>query len=885
MDTNILDVEKIIEINGQMDKETMEKEVGILDPRGINRNPFNFKPFSQEYKFGAETNKFDLKGLSEKEIKELYESEKGKGWMYFKIYKERNLFFSKLLQSQVMLVVAGTGTGKTVIIPKLLAHYFGYKKKILITIPTIKAVVGTSGYAAVCMDVKLGEHVGHATQYDKQMTSWTKLLFCTTGYALAYMTGNPDLDDVAAIIIDEAHYREIAGDMLMSMACNLILRRPDFKLIVMSATITPKPFEDYFNKIGVIYQLYEPLGAAANYKIEHLFQPKPIKIDKIPDKMVETIQKLLQTTKKGHIVGFVTAGSQAKTIFNAIKDDIIKNKNKYKSIPWCHIIEGKTLKEVTDICTGKKTYIGEPDISGKVEKWDRKLILATEAVEASVTFGKDKVDNYGVDYVIESGIKFGVSYDPIRNLNVKGSIFVTQANIGQRCGRTGRTGDGYCIRMYTEEDFNNMPVDRVPQIEGADITAELIRLIGLPTIRTFSGASKFFNDMITPPKKEFIRTATFKLYNNNLLKQNGTLTNLGIVISKFGKYGIEMAKMIIASWYFRCVPEVLALAAIIQQGAFGIKSCFIDVSKLPNKVEALRRQKFWFLESSDHLSMLNVFLGSRQVQFYYLDKEGNNMREDKRRKFAEYHFVNYGFLEKVDKELLAFQELFKEQLANIVSLDLFRVDSFEKHQEILKKLKQSGGMNLDYSKNYCNEYSEPTAADFARLKELIDNSPKYNMCGGAVKHSKKSKHNQVGKSKKKVKKIAKKEAFDEDRVERMHKALDLITLQGMRKKKIKLFKNKNNNILACLFFGYYTQIGAYIGLDSKSKTYLIKHLDPSAEYQRATIKGCFMDIMGVSFPNFIIYNDITYENKFGKEEIKATLISRIPLTIINKFME
>ena len=200
---------------------------------------------------------------------------------------------------------------------------------------------------------------------------------------------------------------------------------------------------------------------------------------------------------------------QAKTIFNAIKEDIIKNKNKYKSIPWCHILESKTVKEIEEISTGKKTYIGEPDISGKVEKWDRKLILATEAVEASVTFGKDKVDNYGVDYVIESGIKFGVNYDPIRNLNVKGNRFVTQANIGQRCGRTGRTGDGYCIRMYTEEEFNNMPVDRLPQIEGADITAELIRLIGLPSIKTFTKANNFFNDIVALPPPECVTAATF----------------------------------------------------------------------------------------------------------------------------------------------------------------------------------------------------------------------------------------------------------------------------------------------------------------------------------------------------------------------------------------
>ena len=131
MEGTNLDVDKIIEINGEMDKEIMEKKVGVLDPRGVNRNPFTMKHYSKEYKFGADTNKFNLSRLSNVQIKKLYESESGKGWMHGKVYKERNLFFSKLIKSQVMLVVAGTGTGKTVAIPKLMAHYYGYKKKYL----------------------------------------------------------------------------------------------------------------------------------------------------------------------------------------------------------------------------------------------------------------------------------------------------------------------------------------------------------------------------------------------------------------------------------------------------------------------------------------------------------------------------------------------------------------------------------------------------------------------------------------------------------------------------------------------------------------------------------------------------------------------------------
>ena len=83
-------------------------------------------------------------------------------------------------------------------------------------------------------------------------------------------------------------------------------------------------------------------------------------------------------------------------------------------------------------------------------------------------------------------------------------------------------------------------------------------------------------------------------------------------------------------------------------------------------------------------------------------------------------------------------------------------------------------------------------------------------------------------------------------------------------------------------------VGGSVDLNSEStiesKTYLIKHLDPNQEYQKGTIKGCFMDIMSSSFPNFIIYEDIKYSNNFGKEEITTTFISRLPLTIIKKFM-
>lgn len=150
---------------------------------------------------------------------------------------------------------------------------------------------------------------------------------------------------------------------------------------------------------------------------------------------------------------FVTSLSAANKLARIYDEKYQKTPSKYPGKYKTLIMHGKTSDENADIITGSKNYL---DVYGA--DYDRKLIFATNAVEFSVTFSKDK-DGHGLEYVVDTGAAFVNKFDAVKNAYILGNQFVTQANIKQRCGRTGRDIDGDCYTMYTKQEFESFPVD------------------------------------------------------------------------------------------------------------------------------------------------------------------------------------------------------------------------------------------------------------------------------------------------------------------------------------------------------------------------------------------------------------------------------------------
>ena len=159
-----------------------------------------------------------------------------------------------------------------------LLHYFDYNCKIAITIPKRDIVESSADFSARTLDVKLGEHVGYVHGNDKTHYSrYTNLLYMTEGILLAQMTGSdPDLKQYSGVIIDEAHERSTNVDILLMLLKKLVLRRPDFKLIIMSATVNEKIFINYFDVLGINFEVYIPNVQETLFKITDKFQTKHI---------------------------------------------------------------------------------------------------------------------------------------------------------------------------------------------------------------------------------------------------------------------------------------------------------------------------------------------------------------------------------------------------------------------------------------------------------------------------------------------------------------------------------------------------------------------------------------------------------------------------------
>ena len=88
--------------------------------------------------------------------------------------------------------------------------------------------------------------VGYAIRLEARRSAATRLLFCTTGVLLRRLVADPRLAGVSHVMVDEIHERGVNEDFLLIVLRELLPRRPDLKLVLMSATLNAALFAGYF---------------------------------------------------------------------------------------------------------------------------------------------------------------------------------------------------------------------------------------------------------------------------------------------------------------------------------------------------------------------------------------------------------------------------------------------------------------------------------------------------------------------------------------------------------------------------------------------------------------------------------------------------------------
>ena len=597
----------------------IKKEIkDILDSKGQNNNFITNKAYSKEYI-----------RLAEK-------------WSILPMYEDKKSiekFFNLVNDNQVVLLISGTGSGKTVLVPKFLLKYFktinkDKQPKIAITNPKTLTTVYNAEYSANTLDVKLGEEVGYKFKGSPSefISDKSELVYVTDGLLLAkILNGDKKLDEYNAIIIDEAHERGIQIDLLLKFIKEFLPERPDFKLIIMSATINAEIFKKYFNKKPIKYGEIEVSGKT-NFPIRQIWLDNKTKVNR--SNYIEiAVQKCIDIISHNDnfegrdILVFIATSNDALKGCELLKQECPKNiKIKNKSVCneiYCVEVFSKMKQENKELAVSKDIY------KQKYPEKKIKIIFATNIAESSITFD-------GLVYVIDSGFELVKYYEPLSYTNVINKVMTTQAQIKQRIGRAGRTRPGIAYHLYTEHDFNKLEKYPAPSILVSDLTEYILSFIKYST--TLDKTIQIIKDLITPPSNAQINSAINKLVfinaiklvdkddnkiyldkinKNDILKYNGAITTLGYILLRFRSVLVLNALAIIMGYYMNCQSEIIKIIALMEESDGNIDKLFIFKNKEKN--DFIKFMSKYSINNSEHLTILNIY-----NNYYAINKINNN---------------------------------------------------------------------------------------------------------------------------------------------------------------------------------------------------------------------------------------------------------------------
>ena len=615
--------------NTYVDPKDLFEKKGILDPEGKAPNPFTGLPYENLYTEASKyPNTYAGYGSGEK------------GWCKLPMYSKSEKVIQEIYDNQVLLIISGTGSGKTVLTPKLALHAMNYQGKILITNPKKAPSEENAVYAAKCLDVKLGDEVGvkYRDSDPKLRSNKTKLLYCTDGTVLEYIKKDKMLSEYDCLIIDEAHERNVRIDMLLLETKELIERRPDFKLIIMSATINPDIFRNYFPNSQFKFAEVNA-GKKPNFPVEQYYLDKPInkfdsegtlinKKDFIIE-MVDRIMKILKESDSGDILGFVTGASEGAEVCSQLQGRLKEFNNNNREKIFCRPLDGQTKGEEKTLILHNSKY------KNKNGGYDRKVVIATEVAESSLT-----VD--GLIYVIDSGLVNDSRYYPDTNISELAKRYISRASHDQRRGRVGRTAPGFCYNLFTEKEYENNKLFHefaTSPILTENIIKEILKFLNktdmvshvdlpfkyprknnkLSNTKPIS-LNEYLLKLIESPHENTVSEMVNRLIALGALEKKGNkayLTEIGRAMNRFsGLNSVELRRALLSSYDYLCKKEMCNIAALIEIIGGRFEDLFLrfkDDKKKSNqerremKNDYEKKRKKWSSSEGDLISFLKAY--------------------------------------------------------------------------------------------------------------------------------------------------------------------------------------------------------------------------------------------------------------------------------------
>jgi ATP-dependent helicase HrpB len=337
------------------------------------------------------------------------------------------------------VIVAPPGAGKTTRIPPALAEL----GRTLLLQPRRVAARALARRIADERGWTIGNEIGWQIRFERRFTERTRLLVATEGILTARLQADPLLSDFDFVVLDEFHERSIHADLALALVKEAADTRGDLAVIVMSATMDPKPVSEF-------------LGAKV---VEIEARRYPIELRYAPGLSMSQAVREVAKDARGHILCFLPGAREIERTKNEL------------GLPNVFPLHGSLDVDAQERALAPSR--------------ERKIILATNVAETSLTVE-------GVTDVIDSGVQKVLRFDAETAVDHLVTEQISLDSADQRAGRAGRTGPGRATRLWDERLI--LRPHREPEVRRVDLASPVLDIIA------WGGNPLTFNWYERPPQ-------------------------------------------------------------------------------------------------------------------------------------------------------------------------------------------------------------------------------------------------------------------------------------------------------------------------------------------------------------------------------------------------
>ena len=501
------------------------------------------------------------------------------------IYQACAEITAALKDNQVLIVCGETGSGKTTQLPLYcLEAGRGIEGMIGHTQPRRIAARTVARRIADELQTQLGGQVGYKIRHQDISTAQTYIKLMTDGILLTEMQQDRYLNSYDTLIIDEAHERSLNIDFILGYLKQLLPKRPGLKLIVTSATIDVDRFSSHFNDAPII----EVSGKT--YPVDVLYRPFDEEESEREQHILQAVQEL-SGFDMGDILVFLEGEGEIHET-----DKFLRKQN---------LVDTDILPLYSRLSSSRQSKIFAPHQR-------RHIVLATNVAETSLTIP-------GIRYVIDTGMARISRYSARSKVQRLPIEKIARAAADQRKGRCGRTSEGICIRLYSEDDYESRAPYMQPEILRTNLAAVILqmKMLGLGDMDDFP--------FLEPPDDKLVNDGIRVLKEINALDNKSHLTRTGRKLARL-PLDPRYARMLVAAQEYNCLSEILVIVSALS---------IQDPRERPldKKAAADKAHATFSHEDSDFFWFLNVW------RFYH--QQMQKLSQNKLKKLCQQNFLSY----------------------------------------------------------------------------------------------------------------------------------------------------------------------------------------------------------------------------------------------------